>query len=437
MNARLRQVRRLRVHAVREDDGRKGRTLVEDALHTASLGDERRLIVVRRLHLGSLSVGAGATAWSRRLEHQMQATRAEAVAAHDPNAASSAVVYFSDVLEPWYQLASLASRGAAPTAWFWRSALPGWNPGLPPPAALALAFQKIAANGLRSTHVLVRRLRSTGDLSALLRVLQARDVAAFFPSVGYMKSAAADRRDAASGDVPEVERLRDFLAQETIAIPPAWTRADPRSWWLTGALLAARDETLVVSLPVLRELAARLVDNIQSGLPADDSRGQRPPTVPESSKPRSGEVYTRKFATAGGGLFFLVPVLRRLIAARGGDFGPPLAWRVLRLALEHARLDEADEFAAALPVSVFPPARGVPWKMLLEADRWVRHRTGLTARELVRRRAEVAISETHVDVFLRLSVADVRIRRAGLDVDPGWVPWLQRVVTFHYGSEGG
>jgi hypothetical protein len=26
----------------------------------------------------------------------------------------------------------------------------------------------------------------------------------------------------------------------------------------------------------------------------------------------------------------------------------------------------------------------------------------------------------------------MRIRRAGLDIDPGWVPWLGRVVSFHY-----
>jgi hypothetical protein len=31
--------------------------------------------------------------------------------------------------------------------------------------------------------------------------------------------------------------------------------------------------------------------------------------------------------------------------------------------------------------------------------------------------------------------ADVRIRKAGLDLDPGWVPWLGRVLSFHYVDE--
>jgi hypothetical protein len=42
------------------------------------------------------------------------------------------------------------------------------------------------------------------------------------------------------------------------------------------------------------------------------------------------------------------------------------------------------------------------------------------------------VSRTHIDVDFRLSQADVRIRRVALDVDPGWVPWLGRVVQFSY-----
>jgi hypothetical protein len=37
-----------------------------------------------------------------------------------------------------------------------------------------------------------------------------------------------------------------------------------------------------------------------------------------------------------------------------------------------------------------------------------------------------------VDLFFRLDQIDVRARLAGLDRDPGWVPALGRVITFHY-----
>jgi hypothetical protein len=57
-------------------------------------------------------------------------------------------------------------------------------------------------------------------------------------------------------------------------------------------------------------------------------------------------------------------------------------------------------------------------------------RAGLRA--LVARPGHVAFTRTHVDVVLPLRDLDLRVRRAGLDADPGWVPWLGRVVTFHY-----
>ena len=51
---------------------------------------------------------------------------------------------------------------------------------------------------------------------------------------------------------------------------------------------------------------------------------------------------------------------------------------------------------------------------------------------LVCRPGRLTFTETHIDVMFRLDRVDIRVRRAGLDVDPGWVPWLDRVVHFHY-----
>jgi hypothetical protein len=54
---------------------------------------------------------------------------------------------------------------------------------------------------------------------------------------------------------------------------------------------------------------------------------------------------------------------------------------------------------------------------------------------VVRRAARVVTTRTHVDVLFRLADTDLRIRAAGLDSDPRWVPWLGRVVQFHYLAE--
>jgi hypothetical protein len=48
------------------------------------------------------------------------------------------------------------------------------------------------------------------------------------------------------------------------------------------------------------------------------------------------------------------------------------------------------------------------------------------------RPGRIATTRTHLDVVFELRAADIRVRRAGLDINPGWVPWLGRVVTFYY-----
>jgi hypothetical protein len=35
-------------------------------------------------------------------------------------------------------------------------------------------------------------------------------------------------------------------------------------------------------------------------------------------------------------------------------------------------------------------------------------------------------------VFFHHEQADIRIRAAGIDLNPGWTPWLGRVIAFYY-----
>ena len=53
-------------------------------------------------------------------------------------------------------------------------------------------------------------------------------------------------------------------------------------------------------------------------------------------------------------------------------------------------------------------------------------------REIVARPGVFSVNRTDLDVSLPLDEADIRIRRIGLDLDPGWLPWFGRVVRFHY-----
>ena len=52
--------------------------------------------------------------------------------------------------------------------------------------------------------------------------------------------------------------------------------------------------------------------------------------------------------------------------------------------------------------------------------------------QIVARPGALSVWPGWVEVHLPLDGIDVAVRRAGLDVDPGWVPWLGIVVTFRY-----
>ncbi len=47
------------------------------------------------------------------------------------------------------------------------------------------------------------------------------------------------------------------------------------------------------------------------------------------------------------------------------------------------------------------------------------------------------MSRTHIEASFALSDLDVRVRRSALDVDPGWVPWLEKRVRFAFGEDDG
>jgi hypothetical protein len=56
-----------------------------------------------------------------------------------------------------------------------------------------------------------------------------------------------------------------------------------------------------------------------------------------------------------------------------------------------------------------------------------------TVHHLARRLGRVTGRPGWLEVHIPLDAVDVPIRRAGLDLDPGWVPWLGTVVRYRYG----
>lgn len=58
--------------------------------------------------------------------------------------------------------------------------------------------------------------------------------------------------------------------------------------------------------------------------------------------------------------------------------------------------------------------------------------TGPTAERLLHRSGIIVAERGWIDVQMPLNTVDIDIRRAGLDIDPGWIGWLGSVVRFCY-----
>jgi len=89
------------------------------------------------------------------------------------------------------------------------------------------------------------------------------------------------------------------------------------------------------------------------------------------------------------------------------------------------------------PLSHHPTAlRDVINTTQLMAAAYLRRFCGISLRTLLQRPGRVLLTPTHWDVIFDINQTDLRLRRVALDTNPEWVPWLGKVVQFHYDSEG-
>lgn len=140
--------------------------------------------------------------------------------------------------------------------------------------------------------------------------------------------------------------------------------------------------------------------------------------------------------TSHGGLLLIVNVLHALRFEAWLDTLPPAErWtfaNALPLHVLHQLQCAHDEPQLAwfdrTPVAMPWPLR--MWTVRLR--RFLRRHADMDLDALVRRPAWVSATATHADVIFALDQTDLRLRRRGLDRDPGWVPWLGRIASFHF-----
>ncbi|WKJ89986.1 hypothetical protein QZJ86_18565 [Methylomonas montana] len=150
-----------------------------------------------------------------------------------------------------------------------------------------------------------------------------------------------------------------------------------------------------------------------------------------------------RFDTMQGGLLYLLnmlnrPEMRSLMVEHAETL--PSAWAWLYRLGQELQLREDDalvDFIALqlglenhLALSQLPalPDRE---QVLNQARRWY-GKTGVWQAGLLALTAQVQYSPSHIDLYAPMTAIRLPVRLAGLDINPGWLPWLGRVVSFHY-----
>jgi hypothetical protein len=152
--------------------------------------------------------------------------------------------------------------------------------------------------------------------------------------------------------------------------------------------------------------------------------------------------------TSYAGFLFLIPLLSQLgIEAWLANHPLLLEWDwprhlLLRIAAQLGIPPEDPVLAALAADGLEQPGPQVVvlnsisrhWSKILR--RWSQAPGRLSLAALVHRPGSLVWQRTHLDLYFDHRQAEIRVRRLGLDLDPGWVSWLALVVQFHYRSGG-
>ena len=220
-------------------------------------------------------------------------------------------------------------------------------------------------------------------------------------------------------------------------------RVEPAPWWSAPDLDAAA-EALAAALLLHPEAVAGVLAHVTrlGLLPALDARlgparlaalsltGHRPAGAATPAS-RVDEV-VGEAPTGWGGLLLLLQVVNELPAAGMHALGTALLTGLL---LGDETLDCREPallaFSGLAPDDDPPAADDVEEPdTRLVVDRL--HTLGLELDHVCRRPAAIIADPGWIEVRFSLDDVDVDIRRAGLDLDPGWLPWLGVVVRFTY-----
>ena len=430
---------------------------LEDGLRVASMkSSDARVLLIRRLDLGRVPIRASAHTYGEIWSRRIQQLGAHAVHGAHAQAPTAAAVWFEDALEAHLWLTRSVVTGQPIHAWMARSIIRNWNADVSVGDKLIQIGQSLGA--LPEAPVAIAHWIDTvgrgGGLIELARAcgIEMHDSSPAVQaerSVGEQGLVEKDQRSSVS------RRLLVHWLGETGA---SRFESDPiaRTWHDTEPVLACSvpatqirsKESPVVELDP--DLTERVSAETRCGQHIDPNpvKGLQREHLLLGLKPDRSDRPMR-LCTCAGGALFLLNVLRALdfedwrSAQQGAS---DLGWvaHLLESVLRTLGVPEDDpvrQMIALIAMQSADTSGASKYDLIYQhqqwmnsISQWLRQQTAITLPELVLRPATVTWTRTHVDVWLDPTQADIRIRRAGLDLDPGWIDWFGKVVHFHYES---
>lgn len=447
--------------------------------------DEGRVYYLRRVALNGVPADGNRTIWQTRLQHALDRCAATAVHGADSRAQAADAVYFESRQEALGTLLRAVVRRETRREWFWPM-VTGAGADSDSRAQIVAIVEELRcepASWKRVARAVFEALGS-GDVLALLAAISAGDAAIWLREM--------DGGEGSVSDAPAVRLSADVRRPLARAVT-ALGASDPRTLWLAALAIglispatfaagsvvqraratlgglarresdSAAHETRDLSGGAIAVLAFDKPASVTSAAPADvitDAPGECDMGVDGAALPwrvvnrpehPTDQVAVKREAlgepTAAAGLFFLLNVLMRLGFGRRLQVDPALlesafAARLLVRLAAHAGVDRGDPVRQLLEAEIeaYRQAFGSPrtsgeallrmWRVAVQ--RWCRRAGRLSVRDVVQRPGRISLSQTDLDVALPCDGADIRLRRVGLDIDPGWLPWFGRVVRFHY-----
>ncbi|AHE99896.1 hypothetical protein [Thioalkalivibrio paradoxus] len=242
---------------------------------------------------------------------------------------------------------------------------------------------------------------------------------------------AAPRR----GDAPKRRSGEPRIAE------PDTTRPDAQAGPRVGSDLPELD---MAGLPRRRSVRRALTASAPPAPAEPVAAGTPRPGSDASTEPETGPDPNRNSLQTGqGGLFYLInvlehPQIRRVLEQRQAWQVLPDGWLWLYRLGRELDFDREDPLAHFLAgqaglsdPAALENAPELPHLRELLAQ-IVRVYRELWSPGLLAVRGRLVHTESHLDLHLPLPAVRLPVRLAGLDVNPGWVPWLGRVVTFIY-----